>query len=538
MITAVITGSLSAISSSLIIYLILRSEAKLSTIYHRIMFAMSCADILLSIALLLTTLPMPQDFPCTGTEETMRAPWMDGVGTIETCVAQGFIIDFGHQTMYSYNAMLCLYYTCAIVFKMKEEDIHKRVEPFLLSIPPMIGLGLSIPPLFLGMYNPGNQWCSINYIECSTVNDDITGDHYQYTRGSKRLMFTYVRVSLFLILTILIITFVSFALMIRRARVIDIELFENLRTSTSGMLQSQFRNTAHQNTNTNTANANTNANANANTNTNTNTIREESSASDFDLTQVALRHQTTKIILKQAVAYSVALFLTLLFPLIFFISLSFNQLEARFEMQSNSTLMMLVGVFVPIQGFFNFIIFLSHKVYNYRRSNENKDVALCTILYHFFCDGQVQEPILFSRISLVRLDQQDSLSNYNLTLEVENEYGHENVVLNISVVDETIITDEQQSMSNESSSVARQSDDRHGEIILEQDAVYSHHESMDHESLNDTSGVADPWTDAFITDDMTSSSYYSNSNDDTDVSYHPSVSNMNMASSIPRGHDS
>jgi hypothetical protein len=53
------TGSLSAVSSALIIYVILRSEARLSSIYHRIMFGMSLADICGSIAMALTSLPMP-----------------------------------------------------------------------------------------------------------------------------------------------------------------------------------------------------------------------------------------------------------------------------------------------------------------------------------------------------------------------------------------------------------------------------------------------------------------------------------------------
>jgi len=56
-----ITGSISAVSSSLIIYLICRSKPKLSTIYHRIMFCMSVADILASTAMALTTLPMPRN---------------------------------------------------------------------------------------------------------------------------------------------------------------------------------------------------------------------------------------------------------------------------------------------------------------------------------------------------------------------------------------------------------------------------------------------------------------------------------------------
>ena len=88
-----ITGSMSVISSSLIITIILRSTRKLSTVYHRIMFGMSCADILGSIAMSLTTLPMPsEDVPSTwaGTR----------LGNVYTCTAQGFLFILGIFCMF------------------------------------------------------------------------------------------------------------------------------------------------------------------------------------------------------------------------------------------------------------------------------------------------------------------------------------------------------------------------------------------------------------------------------------------------------
>jgi hypothetical protein len=56
-----VTGFLSAISSLIIMYVIVRSSRGLSTIYHRIMFCMSVFDIFTSVAMGLTTLPMPKD---------------------------------------------------------------------------------------------------------------------------------------------------------------------------------------------------------------------------------------------------------------------------------------------------------------------------------------------------------------------------------------------------------------------------------------------------------------------------------------------
>jgi hypothetical protein len=57
------SGGASVLASSTIIYLIFKSQTKLRTsIYHRIMLGMSSADVLRSIAIGLTTLPMDRNY--------------------------------------------------------------------------------------------------------------------------------------------------------------------------------------------------------------------------------------------------------------------------------------------------------------------------------------------------------------------------------------------------------------------------------------------------------------------------------------------
>ena len=56
-----ITGILSTCCSVLILYAIYKSPHKLSTTYHRIMAMMSIFDILASVCIAFTTLPMPSD---------------------------------------------------------------------------------------------------------------------------------------------------------------------------------------------------------------------------------------------------------------------------------------------------------------------------------------------------------------------------------------------------------------------------------------------------------------------------------------------
>ena len=101
-----ITGSLSVVSSSTIIFLIYRSDAKLTTIYHRIMFCMSICDIIGSTAMTLTTIPMPKEMPL---EQELGFEWPGGnrYGNTLSCNLQGFSFTFGTLTMFGLNAMLC-----------------------------------------------------------------------------------------------------------------------------------------------------------------------------------------------------------------------------------------------------------------------------------------------------------------------------------------------------------------------------------------------------------------------------------------------
>jgi hypothetical protein len=56
-------------------------------------------------------------------------------------------------------------------------------------------------------------------------------------------------------------------------------------------------------------------------------------------------------------------------------------------------------VLLPLQGFFNFVIFLSHKVYNYRRVHKNESIS--HVLALLFCTS-TSDPFFISRISVVK----------------------------------------------------------------------------------------------------------------------------------------
>ncbi len=76
-------GTLSVLASAMIILVILRSEVGLKTTYHRIMFFMSCCDILGSLSVATTTLPLPSEMP--GVVYDFDAP---RIGNTKSCEVQ------------------------------------------------------------------------------------------------------------------------------------------------------------------------------------------------------------------------------------------------------------------------------------------------------------------------------------------------------------------------------------------------------------------------------------------------------------------
>ena len=64
-----------------------------------------------------------------------------------------------------------------------------------------------------------------------------------------------------------------------------------------------------------------------------------------------------------------------------------------------------VGLFFyPLQGFFNCLIFLSFKVYNYRRfSNETSNCSTLRLMF----SSSAQDPAFISRISIVKMNEEE-----------------------------------------------------------------------------------------------------------------------------------
>jgi len=77
-------------------------------------------------------------------------------GTTRTCSAQGFFLQLGLCTATCYQATLLLYYFLTIVKQSRESQI-KKWEIFFHVVPCSAGLGTSIAGLVLKLYNPSSR---------------------------------------------------------------------------------------------------------------------------------------------------------------------------------------------------------------------------------------------------------------------------------------------------------------------------------------------------------------------------------------------
>ncbi len=358
----IIGGSLSAVSSAIIIFIILRSQTRLGSIYHRIMMGMSLADIIGSLSMALTTLPMPstmegfRDKPIPIVDVLPRVGSKAlALGNLSTCNAQGFFSTFGISVMFGYNVMLCLFYACALAIKMREKTIKRYVEPFLHFLPLVVGLGMAIPPLFHDMYNPSSAalFCTINAFPALCTNPDVRNS--LCIRGTKELNDNYSLIMKWMILGAWVIITASLLLILIRTIMEDRSIKLMLRMYRSPLLAGVFA-----------------------------------------------RHQNSKVIVVQALAYILGFILTLVFPFMRRTGRQFRYLD------------ILRAIFLPIQGFLNMLIFIGHKIYNYRRAHPH--VQPMTILKRLFQRQEFDDPVLISRIFIVKQDQDDE---YEISYEDE-----------------------------------------------------------------------------------------------------------------------
>jgi len=308
-----VTGSISFLSSMLIISIVLRSMSGIKTTYHRIIVGLSSADCLTSLAIALTTIPMPKDviYPFE----------MPSYGNIATCEAQGLVFMMGNAFVFCMNGILNIYYVCTLRYNMTEITFRYYLEIPLFILSLVISITLpSTALLNQELLNPSpyDPFCVANSypLDCTKVdNPECRGGGGS---GAFAPMF-YSTISLGFI-----------TLMITMALIVH-SFYRNARSQRKAL--------------------------------------KDKPSEEVDGKYEALKHaqETSSIIGRQALMYIAAFFITWIFGLAQFV------LKERNE--TTELLSVLTMIFQPLQGFFNLIIFVYHKVQTLRRVNADLTVA-------------------------------------------------------------------------------------------------------------------------------------------------------------------
>jgi hypothetical protein len=146
----IVTGCISFIASLTLITTILRSNLKLSTVYRRLIFGISVADLVQSISQATSSAPMPAG-----------SVW-GAIGNDLTCELQGFFTILGAIGAMLYSLSLCIYFLLVVKFEMSELKIKTRVEPFLHAFPILYALVCAIYTYANQNFAPAGTNCWIN----------------------------------------------------------------------------------------------------------------------------------------------------------------------------------------------------------------------------------------------------------------------------------------------------------------------------------------------------------------------------------------
>lgn len=328
-----ITGTISFIGSGVILMVIMKSGK--NTAYHRIMFLMSLADMISSLMIALTTIPMPKDviYPFQGIK----------LGTKTTCTIQGSLYLIATAMTMCMNGILNIYYTCAIKYRMHEATFKKYVEPILLFLACVVTF--VVPSIFLlkrDLINPSpyESYCSVGYYPFHCYHDEnsecIRGDTSVNGLEDFRIVFLVSTgtglVVLFVTMGMIIYTFYKSEKALRNFGLMKGAEPHSIDSST---IEKGSESTCNE-------------------------VRPSTSDSSGD--NAATKSSLTSIITKQALMYICAFSVTW-----FFTFLTYVRPSEEIFYSGNNVIQCLKLIFFPLQGFYNMCIFLYLKVYHIQR---------------------------------------------------------------------------------------------------------------------------------------------------------------------------
>jgi len=141
------SSTIAFIASMMLTIHILRSHDGLSTTYHRLIIGLSVTDIVNSFCSGLSSIMAPK-------EMSYLVPFASG--NTATCDAQGFLISFAILSSLCYNCSICFYYSAIITYNKKDDYIRSKLEPWFHGISIIFPLVFSVILLATNAYNGPN----------------------------------------------------------------------------------------------------------------------------------------------------------------------------------------------------------------------------------------------------------------------------------------------------------------------------------------------------------------------------------------------
>jgi len=355
---------------------------------------------LTSLAIALTTIPMPKDviYPFEGRN----------YGTTATCEAQGLVYITGSAIVICMNVILNVYYLFLLRCKIKAETFSKIIEPILT-----VGVGIVLPVITTftilanqGLINPipYESYCSIGSYPFG-CNDSDRDDIECIRGGGTR---SRNGVEIFRILFLLALPF-DLCIVATSMLLIILSFYKSerdLKRTRRSMMKDHVKEASSPKDSA-----------------------EQQKDQEEEVHNQESQHKMTKIITSQALMYLGAFLFTWFFTFLTYLGDVFGE---------NHWIQALKLVFQPLQGFFNMLIFIYHKVFNLRRTI--KDLSVSDALMIIFA--------VPSMISEVRISQ----------LKIVHEYEYKNKLLKYEPnIGSVVIRNGEDVVSNTNASVLQSS---------------------------------------------------------------------------------
>ena len=358
-----IPALLSVMGSTFIVYdaMFRRAPAgtkKTVTSYHRLLVSMSVCDILSSAALFLSTWPVPSDTPFV----------YQALGTTQTCTAQGFFVQIGNGTVL-FNGALSVFYLLTIRDGWKPGRMSRRVEPWLHALPLVFTFGTAAAGIVLGLYNYARFTCYIVPMPftCSESWQNVDGG-IPCVRGENATAYNWafnVVPKAAVLVLVTVIMWLCHRAVVRLERASDRSTFH--RGGGSPVLttneQEDFldndrdRDSRHSAGKLSLASLRSSA---------VEYIRRGSSFEQNKDTARSSQISNSKRVARQSFLYVGALYITLLPGII-------NRLTELISGKRYPALAMIIALLMPLQGFWNALIYLRPRYLRAREEQKRRD---------------------------------------------------------------------------------------------------------------------------------------------------------------------